>query len=79
MIVGEGKLIGGLMPYSGKETSPQTGNRYAGVVNFDPASIKVYKKPIAFSEAEKLLGKKLTFRGIQRLTVKDYNLIQSIL
>jgi hypothetical protein len=76
MIVGEGKMVGGLMPYSGSEISPQTGRRYAGIVHFDPISIVVYKKLVTFSEAEKLLGKTLTFRGMQKLTSKDYSVIQ---
>jgi hypothetical protein len=76
MIVGEGKLVGGLIPYHGGEVSPQTGKLYAGVVHFDSASITLYKEPISFSTAEKLLGKTLTFRGIQRLTQKDYDRIQ---
>lgn len=63
------------MPYSGIEISPQTGRRYAGIVHFDAVSIKVYEKPISFTEAEKLLGKTLTFRGMQKLTAKDYEMI----
>lgn len=78
MIVGEGKLVGGLLPYHGTEISPRTGKTYAGVVNFEPASIKVYKDPISFSTAEKLLNKTLTFRGIQRLTRKDYDKIKEV-
>lgn len=74
-IVGEGKMLGGLMPYSGMEVSPLTGRRYAGVVHFDPVSIKFYKKPISFRMAETLLGKPLSFRAIQRLTRKDYDKI----
>ena len=74
-IVGEGKMVGGVVSYSGIEISPQTGRRYAGMVHFDPTSIKVYKKPISFAEAEKLLGKTLTFRGMQKLTAKDYEII----
>ena len=75
-IVGEGRLSGGLEPYNGPEISPQTNRRYAGVVHFDPTSIDVYKNPILFSQVEKLLGKTLTFRGVQRLTLKDYNKIR---
>lgn len=75
-IVGDGKMLGGLMPYPGKKVSPQTGRRYAGIVHFDPASIKVYERPITFSEAEKLLGKGLTFHGIQRLTQEDLVMIR---
>ncbi len=74
-IVGEGKMVGGVVSYSGIGISPQTGRRYAGMVHFDPVSIKVYKKPISFAEAEKLLGKTLTFRGMQKLTLKDYEII----
>lgn len=74
-IVGEGKMLGGVLPYSGKDISPQTSRRYAGEVHFDPASIKVYKKSISFTEAESLLGKTLTFRGMQKLTLKDYEII----
>lgn len=76
-VVGEGKMLGGLMPYSGTEVSPETGRLYAGVVHFDPTSIKVYEAPISFVALEKLLGKTLTFRGIQRLTRKDYEIIHS--
>jgi hypothetical protein len=76
MIVGEGKLVGGLMPYYGSEVSPQTGKLYAGVVHFDPDSIKVYERPISFSTAETLLGKPLSFQAIQRLTRKDYDRIK---
>ncbi len=72
MIVGEGKLVGGLMPYHGGKVSPRTGKLYAGVVHFEPASVKVYKRPIAFSEAEKLLGKKLSFQAVQRLSREDH-------
>lgn len=75
MVVGEAKLVGGLMPYHGSEISPQTGRPYAGEVRFDPASVKVYKRPIAFREAENLLGKPLSFRAIQGLTQKDYDRI----
>jgi hypothetical protein len=74
-IVGEGKMIGRLMVYIGNEVSPDTGIRYAGEVHFEPASINVYAKPIPFKEVEKLLCKKLTFRGIQKLTQKDYAII----
>lgn len=74
-IVGEGKMIGRLMAYTGNEVSPDTGIRYAGEVHFDPVSIKVYANPIPFTKVEKLLGKGLTFRGIQRLTQKDYEAI----
>jgi len=75
IIVGEGKMLGGLRPFPGTEVSPATGRRYAGVVYFDTASIKVYEKSISFVMAEKLLSKTLTFRGIQRLTQKDYEII----
>lgn len=75
-IVGEGKMLGGLMSYTGVEISPRTGRRYAGVVRFDPASIEIYKKPIAFVVAEGLLGKTLTFRGVQKLTLKDYKMLR---
>ena len=74
-IVGEGKMIGGLLPYAGTAVSPETGRRYAGMVNFDPDSIEVYDKSISFDEVERLLGKTLTFRGIQKLTRKDYEII----
>jgi hypothetical protein len=74
-IVGEGKMVGGLVSYSGIGISPLTGRRYAGMVHFASTSIKVYKKPISFTEAEKLLGKTLTFRGMQKLTAKDYEII----
>jgi len=76
-IIGEGKMLGGLIPYPGTEVSPETGRLYAGLVHFDPISIKVYAKPISFAAAEKLLGKTLTFRGIQRLTRRDYEIIHS--
>lgn len=74
-IIGEGKMLGGLMRYPGKEVSPATGKIYAGLVNFDPTSIKVYEKPISFVTVEKLLSKTLTFRGIQKLTREDYEII----
>ena len=74
-VVGEGKMLGGLMPYSGEYISPITGRPYAGIVHFAPASIKVYEKPISFAEAEKLLRKTLTFRGMQKLTLEDYEII----
>lgn len=74
-IVGEGKMLGGVESYTGTGISPQTGRRYAGIVRFDPATVEVYEKPISFDEAEKLLGKTLTFRGMQKLTAKDYEII----
>jgi hypothetical protein len=76
LIIGEAKMVVGLMPYHGSETSPQTMRVYAGVVHFDPASIKVYATPVSFSEAEKLLGKTLTWRAVQRLTWEDYSRIR---
>jgi len=77
-IVGEGKMLGGVESYSGIEISPQTGRLYAGEVHFDPASIQVYKKPLSFIEAEKLLGHGLTFRGMQKLTLRDYETIHKV-
>ena len=74
-IVGEGKMLGGLKPYLGTDVSPETGRPYAGTVYFKPSSVKVYEKPISFAAAEKLLGKNLTFRGVQKLTKKDYDII----
>jgi len=76
-IVGEGRMLGGLIPYPGTEISPETGRLYAGLVHFDPTSIKVYEKPLSFAAVERLLGKTLTFRGIQRLARKDYEVIHS--
>lgn len=76
-IVGEGKMLGGLVsPYPGTEVSPQTSRRYAGVVHF--ASIMVYDKPIPFGAAEKLLGKTFSFQAIQKLTSKDYEMLQQL-
>ncbi len=54
-------MLGELASYLGTEVSPETGRRYAGMVHFAPASIKVYDKPISFVAAEKLLSKTLTF------------------
>ncbi|MFC1989445.1 hypothetical protein ACFLVW_02620 [Chloroflexota bacterium] len=76
LIVGEGKLVDGLLPYSGGETSPETGTRYASELHFDHSSIRVYGRYLSFEEAEKLLGKGLTWRGVQKLTPDDYALIQ---
>ena len=74
-ILGEGKMLGDLKPYRGTDVSPETGSPYAGTVYFDPTSILVYDKPISFAATEKLLGKTLTFRGIQKLMKKDYEII----
>jgi len=63
------------MPYHGSEISPNTDRRYAGVVHFALASIEVYDKGIPFIAAEKLLGKTLTWRGMQKLTLKDYEML----
>jgi hypothetical protein len=78
-IVGEARLVEGLKPYTGEEKSPVTGKPYAGTVRFDPASVRVYQRPLSFSEAEGLLGKPLTWRAIQRLTLQDYTKIQDVL
>jgi len=78
-IVGEAKLVEGYKPYHGKEISPVTGKPYTGTVRFDTASVRVYKRPLSFSEAEGLLGKTLTWRAIQRLTVQDYAKIKDTL
>ena len=72
LFVGEGRMSGGLEPYTGGEASPETGRSYAGTVHFDPTSIKVYLNPVSFDAAERLLGKTLTFRGMQKLTEEDY-------
>lgn len=75
-LIGEGKMNGGLMPYLGKEVSPVTSRVYAGMVHFDPSSIKVYREPVSFVAAERMLGEKLTFQGIQRLTRKEYEILR---
>ncbi len=76
LIVGEAKMVGGLMPYPGSETSPKTMRVYAGVVHFDMTSIEVYATSVSFSEAEKLLGKTLGWRAVQGLTWEDYSRIR---
>ncbi len=78
LIVGEGRLVDSLLPYSGGETSPETGIRYAGEIHFDPTSIRVFGKHLSFAAVEKLLGKRLTWRSIQKLTSGDYDLIQKV-
>lgn len=77
LIVGEGRLNGGLQQYRGRKTSPVTGAVFAGELDFDPASIRVYPKPVSFEQTERLLGKTLTWRGLQRLTTEDYARIRT--
>jgi hypothetical protein len=74
-IVGEAEMDGGIKSYLGKETSPVTDRPYAGCVQFKLNSIIPYPKPLSFNDAERLLGKKLTSQGIQKLTRRDYEKI----
>lgn len=79
-IVGEGKMDGRMKPYDGKEISDMTKRQYAGEVEFIPDTIRLYKRPIPFAEAEKALGKKkhLACRGMPKLSMADYSIINSI-
>lgn len=74
-IIGEGKLLSDLMPNNKGEKSPVTGMSYEGRVQFDPASIKIYARGVPFDEAERIVGKTLTWRGVQKLTMEDYSRI----
>ncbi len=79
-IVGEGKMNGKIRPYKGTKTSPVTGKPYAGEIDFIPNTIRLYKRPILFAEAEKALGreKHLAQRGMPKLNMADYSTISSI-
>lgn len=79
-IVGEGKMNGKIEPYDGKEISKMTKRRYPGEVEFIPDTIRLYKRPIPFAEAEKALGRKkhLAHRGMPKLSMADYLTINSI-
>jgi hypothetical protein len=71
-IIGEGTLATELQPYKGTEVSPATGRHYEGCLQFDRTSILVYPRSIPFEEAQKLISKTLTWRGVQKLTMEDY-------
>lgn len=77
-IVGEAQMKGKIKLYAGPETSPVTKRQYAGEVDFLPNTIKLYKRPIPFAEAEAALRKKLAWMGMQKLSVGDYKKISSI-
>ena len=78
-IVGEGLVKTGVQPYQGGDVSPATGRPYQGVVEFDPDSLKVYAPPISFNQAEQMLGKKLTYRGNQRITWAEYERLAGLI
>lgn len=79
-IVGEGKMNGKAKDYHGKEISDVTKRRFAREVEFIPATIRLYKRPVRFAEVEAALGRKkhLACQGMPKLSMADYSIINSI-
>ena len=75
-IVGESELLQGLHPCSISETSPATGQPYEGQVRFDRNTVRRYGPFLPFAQVEAILGKSLTYRGVQRLTWEDYQKVR---
>lgn len=78
MFFGKGKIKDAVKPYKGSDISPASRKPYEGTITFDPESIRLFPRAIAFDDVErteKKAGLRLNPRVVQKIDIDTFNRI----